>query len=237
MRPRAAISAGLGRALLALLAALSACKKSPPPASNDDDARSCAAACAALIRAQCLVEGTVDLALARCSAQCESRSRELAPARCETERRAYLECIGKAVFDCRPLSCSASVCLEHGTATPICTDDFARYTRCVAPCLQAGTTHIGERSVEAAGVRRDVKTETVRAGCAPCSAPKPGAGEGAPCEAHSVCAQTCCRCPNGGRGWFLARTCADGHCATAEVACSLGRAASPIDPCGHGRPD
>ena len=38
------------------------------------------------------------------------------PARCENERRSYLECVGKAVFDCRSLGCSAAVCLEQGTA-------------------------------------------------------------------------------------------------------------------------
>jgi hypothetical protein len=215
------------------LALTSACRKSPqPPAPSDADAASCAAACAALVRGQCVIEGAPEGAEARCAAACAQRSHELAPARCEAERRAYIDCVGRAAFDCRPLSCSASVCLEQGLATASCAADFARFKTCVAPCLQAGTTHVGARTVEVGGARREVKTELVRSGCEPCSKTKAGAGEGAPCEAHSVCAQSCCRCPNG-RSWFLAKTCADGRCAAGEVACSLGRAAAPVDPCSN----
>jgi hypothetical protein len=202
-------------------------ERQPEP---DPDFVSCDAACASLVAAGCLVEGSPGDERGRCASSCVQRSRELAPASCDTERRIYLECIGKAEFDCRPLSCSASVCLEQGTAVPACGESYVRFKACIAPCLHAGTAHVGHQSVEAKGQRRDVQTELVRAGCQKCSDTKPGAGAGAPCQTHSVCAQSCCRCSDG-KAWFLARTCADGQCASDSRACELGRLAAPVDPC------
>jgi hypothetical protein len=92
--------------------------------------------------------------------------------------------------------------------------------------------------VEASGQEREVQTELVRNGCRKCSETKPGAHVGSPCQAPSVCAQSCCSCPDG-KAWFLAQTCADGQCVVGWLACELGRAASPSDPCsgapGHSR--
>jgi hypothetical protein len=115
--------------------------------------------------------------------------------------------------------------------------EYARFKACIAPCLHAGTAHVGHQAVTDAGATRDVQTELVRAGCQKCSGVKPGAGAGSPCQTHSVCAQSCCRCPSG-KAWFTARTCADGECVSGSRACELGRLAAPVDPCaapGHSR--
>jgi hypothetical protein len=207
------------------------------PSEPEPDVLACVAACSALVAAGCLFEGTPGDEQGRCAAACSQRSLELRPGGCENERRAYLECVGIAVFDCRPLSCSASVCLEQGLAVPACSEPYARFRACIAPCLHAGTAHVGHQAVTDAGATRDVQTELVRAGCQKCSDVKPGAGAGSPCQTHSVCAQSCCRCPSG-RAWFAARTCVDGQCVSGSQACELGRLAAPVDPCaapGHSR--
>ena len=220
-------------AAVALISAGCRCQRERPPEADPYDV-SCGLACSALVAAGCVFEGSPGDEQGRCVAACAQRSLELGPAGCETERRAYLECVGKAVFDCRPLSCSASVCLEQGLAVPACAEAYARFKACIEPCLHAGTAHVGHQVTDA-GRARDVQTEVVRAGCRHCPDLKPGAGAGSPCQAHSVCAQSCCRCPDG-KAWFLARTCADGECVSGAQACDLGRRAAPVDPCGsHSR--
>jgi hypothetical protein len=216
-------------AAVALSSAGCRCQRERPP-DPDPDVASCDSACASLVAAGCVFEGSPGDERGRCVFACSQRSGELAPARCENERRSYLECVGRAEFDCRPLSCSASVCLEQGVAVPACGESYERLKTCIAPCLHAGTAHVGHQSLEEKGQRREVQTELVRAGCQKCPDVKAGAGAGAPCQAHSVCAQSCCRCPDG-KAWFLARTCADGQCTDGALACDLGRRAAPVDPC------
>ena len=59
---------------------------------------------------------------------------------------------------------------------------------------------------------------------------RPGAPEGAPCSAASVCAEACCDCPNSFTKSYRARVCEAGHCA-GQRTCDLSRAAIRPDVC------
>jgi hypothetical protein len=91
--------------------------------------------------------------------------------------------------------------------------------------------HLGQALLEVEGHQRQALAEVVRSGCRDCSSrARRGAPERSACQTHSVCGQTCCRCP-GSEARYLARACVDGRCAEASDVCTLARRAAPRDPC------
>jgi hypothetical protein len=205
---------------LLLIALSSSCRCDGGASEEPDDARACASACAALVTAGCERPGLLAGDAARCEQACLQRSRELLPARCQRERRAYLGCVSRASIDCERARSSASVCIEQRQGIEGCAEEHAAFERCIAPCLHPGTAHLSERD--------GISVEIVRAGCAGCGELERGAPTGSACQSPKVCAQICCACPDG-RAQMRARVCAGGACA-GDDACALARKVGP-DPC------
>jgi len=215
-------------AALGLVALSAHCKKREPVASDERSA--CASACAALVSAGCERQGLRREDQARCVEACVKRGLELAPARCQEKRAAYLTCVARATLDCARLDCSAPICLEHATGLENCRGEHASWRACIAPCLDPGSTHLGERVVRGATGDAKVGADVARVGCGECSAPKPGAPTGSRCEASGVCGQVCCQCPAGPAS-YLARACVNASCAGGNEACEMARRAVSEDPC------
>jgi hypothetical protein len=88
---------------------------------------------------------------------------------------------------------------------------------------------VSSRSLGGVG-KSDVTAEIVQA-CGDCQhSVRPGASEGSPCSAPSVCREVCCECPNSFNKTYRARVCEAGHCA-GERACSLARSTIRPDAC------
>jgi hypothetical protein len=204
------------------------CKK--PESAASDERAACASACAALVSAGCERQGLRTEDQVRCVDECTKRGVELAPAHCGDQRAAYLTCVARAAPDCARLDCSAANCLEHATGLESCRAQHSSWRACVAPCLDPGSTHVGERVVRGDTGDAKVGAELVRAGCGECPTPKPGAPPGSPCTAASVCGQVCCKCPKGPAS-YLARACVDASCRAGNEACELTRRALSDDPC------
>lgn len=211
------------------LLALTGCGRCAADHGRDAlEGRDCASACAALVTAGCdRPELAPDQARA-CEQACADKTRELAPAGCGAERRAYLACVSTARVDCGSARSSAATCIEEKQGVEGCQAEHQAYRRCVAPCLHAGVAHIADKTVVRDGASRRIMVESLRLGCRECGSLAKGAPPGSACQSPKVCAERCCTCP-GGRAHFAARVCRDGTCA-GEDACSLAMAAGP-DPC------
>jgi hypothetical protein len=194
------------------------CRRSSPQVDAGPDAsRLCASACATLVTAGCSFPGLSEADQPRCVKSCQRSAALARRASCTAHHAAYLECVSRARPDCSSLRCSASTCLEQGTAGASCAEAFARLSGCQAACQQAGTTQLFNRVLSG----RRVALEIVRGGCAPCP-PRTaaGAGAGAACQSHVVCEQHCCLCA-GRTVHYLARACSEGTCLSREEACGL----------------
>jgi len=191
--------------------------KAPDPAA--DRLAGCRSACAGL-------SGANATAQPRCVARCGAFGDEAARAGCETRLRDYLGCVsrsgGEPDADCEP-----ATCLEQGRVSPACAHAHAALRACLEPCAHAGSVTLVDSEADGG---EPIRAELVRAGCAACPPLQPGAAPGSACQAASVCAQTCCACPDG-RARFLLRACVDRECKSSEAACRLARERAAVDPC------
>jgi hypothetical protein len=190
--------------------------KAPDPAA--DRLAGCRSACAALTMASADAQP-------RCVSRCGAFGDDAARSGCDAELRDYLGCVSRAAV-ATDAGCEPASCLEQGRASPACATAHATLRACLEPCSHAGSVTLVDGEVDGGAL----SAELVRAGCSACPAPAPGAAAGSACQAASVCAQTCCACPDG-RARFLLRACVGHQCQSSEAACRLARERARVDPC------